>query len=135
MAPWASSMAATALLILAGLGILWTIVLLSLLGELKRRSQRLEAVLAVVEAELPTTLTEIRDAARNVNRVAQDLGKATPHIAATLDALHQAGENVRGVTGTVRSLLGYRFIPVAGILAGLRTGLRYAWRRYRRRET
>lgn len=135
MAPWASSLAAAAVAVLAGLGILWTIVLLSLLGELRRRSQRLEGVLRVLEADLPTTLAEIREAARSLNRVAQEVGEATPHLRAALNALEEAGENVRGATGAVRSLFGYRFIPLAGILAGLRAGLRYAWRLYRRRES
>ncbi len=126
---------AAALVILAALGIVWTIVLISLVAELKRRSQRLDGLLRVLESDLPSTVAEIRDAARSLNRVAQDVGDATPHLRATLEALEEAGENVRSATGTVRSLLGYRFIPVAGILAGLRTGLRYAWRLYKRRES
>jgi hypothetical protein len=135
MTPWASTLSAAALLVLAGLSILWTVVLLSLMGELKRRSERLDGVLRVLEVELPPALTEIREAARSVNRVVQDLGESTPRLRATLTALAEAGENVRGATGAVRNLFGYRFIPVAGILAGLRTGLRYAWRVYRRRES
>jgi uncharacterized protein YoxC len=126
---------AMALVILAALGIVQTIALVSLLAPLKRTSQHLEGVLRRLETDLPATLAEIRDVLRNLNRVAQDVGDATPHLRATLEAIEAVGENVRTATGTVRGLLGYRFIPVAGILAGLRTGLRYAWRLYKRRES
>jgi uncharacterized protein YoxC len=130
-----ATLIAAALVVLAVLGIVWTIVLASLVGELKRGSQRLDGVLQALQADLPSTLAEVREAARSVANVTQKVGEAAPHLQATLGALEEAGENVRGVTAAVRSVFGYRLIPVAGILAGLRTGLRYAWRIYRRRES
>jgi hypothetical protein len=135
MEAWASSLVAAALVVLAVLGIVWTIVLASLVGELKRSAQRLDAVLQALHADVPSTLAEVREAARGLANVAQQLGEAAPHLRSAMGALQEAGENVRGATAAVRSVFGYRLIPAAGILAGLRTGLRYAWRIYRRRES
>ncbi len=135
MDPSAGWVVAVALAILAVLGIIWTITLVSLVAVLKRQSLRLDGVLRAVETELPSMLADIRETARGLNRVAQDVSDATPHLRTTLQALEEVGENVRSATGAVRNLLGYRFIPVAGILTGLRTGLRYAWRLYKRRES
>ncbi len=135
MDPSAGWVVAVAVAILAVLGIIWTITLVSLVAVLRRQAQHLDGVLRAVETELPSMLADIRETARGLNRLAQDVAGATPHLRATLEALEEVGENVRSATGTVRSLLGYRLIPVAGILAGLRTGLRYAWRLYKRRES
>jgi hypothetical protein len=124
----------SALLILAGVGVVWTIVLLALVGELRRTSQRLQDFLKLLEGELVPALTDVREAARAATRVLQDVGEVTPRLQAALGALEEAGDHVRGATGAVRNLFGHRFIPVAGILAGLRAGLRFAWRLYSKRR-
>ncbi|MFB3817548.1 MAG: hypothetical protein ACE147_07785 [Candidatus Methylomirabilales bacterium] len=134
MSPDASTLSAAALLILAAVGVVWTIVLLALAGELRRTSQRLQDFLKLLEAELLPALTDVREAARAATRLLQDMGEATPRLQAALGALEEAGDNVRGATGAVRNLFGRRFIPVAGILAGLRAGLRFAWRLYSKRR-
>lgn len=132
MSPQAWS--AVALWVLAAVAVVWTIVLLALVGELRRTSQRVQDFLRVLEAEMLPALTDMREAARAATRVFQDMGEVTPRLQAALGALEEAGENVRGATGAVRNLFGRRLIPVAGILAGLRAGLRFAWRLYSKRR-
>jgi hypothetical protein len=130
----AEAWSAAALWVLAAVGVVWTLVLLGLVGELKRTSQRLQDFLRGLEAELLPALTDVREAARAATRVLQDMGEVTPRLQAALGALEEAGDRVRGATGAMWNLFGHRFVPVAGILAGLRTGLRFAWRLYSKRR-
>jgi len=134
MSPYASTLSAAALMVLAALGVVWTILLLALFGELKRTSQRLQQLLAALETDLRPTLADAREAVRTAARVLEDMHAATPRLQAALSAFQEAGDNVRGATGVVRHLFGHRLIPAAGILAGVRTGLRYAWRLYSKRR-
>lgn len=129
-----NGLATAALVVLAAVSVLWTLVLLLLVGELRRTTQRVQAFLESVQAELTPTLADARQAIRAATQLTQDLGEVTPRLQATIGALEEVSENVRGATGAVRNLFGHRFIPVAGLVAGLRAGLRFAWRHYSRRR-
>jgi len=49
-------------------------------------------------------------------------------------AVEEAGENLRMTTGTIRAVFGSRLIPIAGVLAGVRAGLKFLWKQYTRRR-
>jgi hypothetical protein len=51
-------------------------------------------------------------------------------------AVEEAGGNIRATTGVLRAVFGSRLIPVAGILAGVRAGIKMLLKQYgRRRES
>lgn len=129
-----NGLATAALVVLAAMSVLWTLLLIILAAELRRTTRQAQLFLGAMQSELIPALAEARETFRTATRVAQDLGEVTPHLQATIGALEEVSENVRGATGAVRSLFGHRFIPVAGLLAGVRAGLRFAWRHYSRRR-
>jgi hypothetical protein len=124
-----SGLATLALVVLAAVGLLWTIVLIALLPAYQRTARRVESLATTLESDLRPLLQELREATRAVGQVARSVERAAPHLEAALGALEEAGENVRVATRAVRSAFGLRLIPVAGVLAGLRAGWRILMRR------
>jgi ABC-type transporter Mla subunit MlaD len=122
--------------VLAAVSLLWTIMFALAATELRRLSWRLQEFIRVVETELRPAVEETREAVRNINQAAQGVTETTGRLRESLAAFHRAGENVRLTTETVRGVFGRRLIPLASVLAGLRTGGKILWKLYtRRRET
>ncbi|HSB69387.1 MAG TPA: DUF948 domain-containing protein [Candidatus Methylomirabilis sp.] len=126
----------SALVVLAAVSLLWTLLLLPVLFELRRASWRLQEFIRSMEMELRPLMQEARQTIKNVNSAAQGVAEGATHLRGAFSALEEAGENLRATTGVIRAVFGSRMIPVAGALAGLRAGLKVLWKRYpRRRET
>ncbi len=131
-----NEIAVAALVVLAVVSVLWTVVLVAVALELRRVSRRLQDFIRSVEMELKPTVQEARDAIRTIHRVAQGAAESTERIRSALRTLERASEHVRATAGTVRGLCGSRLIPFAGLLAGVRAGAKVLWKLYsRRRET
>lgn len=129
-----NSLAVGALVVLAALGVIWSLVLIPVLLELRQASQRLQEFIRTVELELRPMLQEAREGIRTVGKAGQGASDSIARLQGTLGALEEAGENIRVTTGVVRTVFGSRLIPVAGLLAGLRVGVKTLLRQYARRR-
>jgi len=129
-----SDVATVALVVLAGVSLLWTVGLLLILRELRGLSLRLQESLRTVEREVPPLVQETRETLRRLNAMAQGIGDSNARLQDALGSFQQAGQNVRVTTEAVRTVFGSRLVPVATLMAGVRAGVRLLWRRYARRR-
>jgi len=127
-------LAVASLVVLAVVSVIWTVVLVAVALELRRASWRLQEFIRSLELELKPAMREAREAIATLNRAAQGAVDTTERVRAGLLKLEQAGENVMATTGRIRSALGLRLIPAAGLLAGVRAGTRVLWNLYTRRR-
>ena len=129
-----NTVATTALVVLAVMSLLWTIMIISALLELRRAAWRLQEFIRTLELDLRPILLEARDGVRAATKAAQEVADGTVRLRGTLTAVQEAGENLRMTTGAIRAVLGSRLIPVAGVLAGVRAGAKFLWNQYTRRR-
>ncbi len=129
-----NGLAVASLVVLAVVSVIWTVALVAVALELRRASWRLQEFIRSVELELKPTMQEAREAVRTLNRAAQGAADSTERVRGALIKLEQAGENVWATTGSIRRMLGSRFIPAVSLLAGVRAGTRVLWEFYTRRR-
>jgi hypothetical protein len=129
-----NAVATTALVVLAVVGLLWTIMLVPALLELRRAAWRLQEFIRTLELELRPVIQEARDGVRAATKAAQEVANGTARLRGAMAAVEEAGENLRMTTGTIRAVFGSRLIPIAGVLAGVRAGLKFLWKQYTRRR-
>ncbi len=128
--------AVASLVVLAVVSVLWTIAMIVVASELRRASWRLQEFIRTLELELKPTIQEAREAIRTLSRAAQGAADGAERVRGTLAKLEEAGDNIRATTSVVRSVFGSRLIPAAGLLAGVRAGVKMLWKlSTRRRET
>ncbi len=126
------SVGVVALVVLAGVSLLWTVGLLLAFMELRQLSQRLQETLRALEMELLPLAREARDALRRLNEVTRGVETSNAKLQDALGAFQQAGQNVQKTTEVLRAVFGSRFIPMAGLVAGVRAGVKLLWKRYGR---
>jgi len=124
----------TALVVLAVVSLLWTIMLVPALLELRRAAWRLQEFIRTLELDLRPVIQEARDGVRAATKAAQEVANGTARLRGAMAAVEEAGENLRMTTGTIRAVFGSRLIPIAGVLAGVRAGVKFLWRQYTRRR-
>lgn len=129
-----NSLLVAALAVLAVVSVLWTVLLVAMLLELRRLSWRLQEFIRTLELDLRPVLQEAREGVRTAAKAAQEVADGTARLRGTMAALQDAGDNIRVTTDVIRAVVGSRLIPVASVLAGLRVGVKTLWRRYRRRR-
>lgn len=129
-----NTMGVAALVVLAVVSLLWTALLIPALLELRRTAWRLQEFIRTVELDLRPVLSEARDGIRAANKAAQEVANGTARLRGALTAVEEAGQNLRATTGVIRSVFGSRLIPVAGLLAGVRVGVKTLWKLSRRRR-
>jgi hypothetical protein len=129
-----NAVATTALVVLAVVSLLWTIVLVPALLELRRAAWRLQEFIRTLELDLRPVIQEARDGVRSATKAAQEVANGTARLRGAMAAVEEAGENLRMTTGTIRAVFGSRLIPIAGVLAGVRAGLKFLWKHYTRRR-
>jgi len=113
-----------ALVVLAVVSVLWTVLLIPALLELRRASWRLQEFIRTLELELRPTLQEAREGIRAMTQAAQGVGEGAARLRGAMAAMEEAGGNLRATTGVLRAIFGTRLIPVASILAGVRAGIK-----------
>ena len=123
-----------ALVILAVLSIVWTILLVAVLLELRRAAFRLQEFIRTIELDLRPILQEAQNAIRTLNQAGQRVAENSAKVGHVVGALEEAGENIRITTRVIRAVFGSRIIPVATLMAGVRAGVRMLWRRSSRRR-
>ena len=116
------------LVVLAVVSVLWTIMMVIVTSELRRASGRLQEFIRSLELELKPTIQQTREAIRTLNRVAQGAAEGAERVQGTLAKLEAVGDNIRATARVVRSAVGSRLIPVAGLLAGVRVGANVLWK-------
>jgi signal transduction histidine kinase len=114
----------TALVVLAVVSVLWTVLLIPALLELRRATWRLQEFIRTLELELRPTLQEARETIRAMTQAAQGVGEGAARLRGAMAAMEEAGGNLRATTGVLRAVFGSRLIPVASILAGVRAGIK-----------
>ena len=129
-----NGVAVAALVILAVVSLLWTVMLVAVLLELRRLSWRLEGFIRTLELDLRPVVQQAREGIQSVVRAAQGVAEDTARLRGTLTAWEEAGENIRATTGVVRAVFGSRLVPIASVLAGVRVGARTLWKLYTRRR-
>ncbi len=131
-----SAVGVWALVVLAVLSLVWTILLVPALLALRRAAIRLQELIRTIELDLRPILRQAQEALATLNQAGQKVVENTAKVGRVVGALEEAGENIRMTTGVLRAVFGSRIIPVASLLAGVRAGVRMLWRRSsRRRET
>jgi len=113
-----------ALVVLAVVSILWTVLLIPALLELRRASWRLQEFIRTLELELRPTLQEAREAIRAMTQAGQGVADGAARLRGAFAAMEEAGGNLRATTGVFRAIFGTRLIPVASVLAGVRAGIK-----------
>jgi len=123
-----NGLAVASLVVLAVVSVLWTVMMVIVTSELRRASGWLQAFIRSLELELKPTIQQTREAIRTLNRVAQGAAEGTARVQGTLATLDKVGDTIRATTRVVRSAVGSRWIPVAGLVAGVRVGANMLWK-------
>ena len=128
------AVAVAALVILAVVSLLWTVMLVAVFLELRRLAWRLEEFIRTLELDLRPVLQQAREGIQSAVKAYQGVAEGTARLRGTLAALEEAGENIRATTSVLRAVFGSRLVPIASVLAGLRVGARTLWKLYTRRR-
>jgi uncharacterized protein YoxC len=129
-----NTVATTALVVLAVVGLVWIIMLVPAVLEVRRAAWRLQEFIRTLELDLRPVIQEARDGVRAATKAAQEVANGTARLRGAMAAVEEAGENLRMTTGTIRAVFGSRLIPIAGVLAGVRAGVKFLWKQYTRRR-
>ncbi len=129
-----NTVATTALVVLAVMSLLWSILIIPALLELRRAAWRLQEFIRTLELDLRPIIQEARDGVRAATKAAQEVANGTVRLRGAMAAMEEAGENLRMTTGTIRAVFGSRLIPIASVLAGMRAGAKFLWKQYTRRR-
>jgi hypothetical protein len=127
-----SSVGVVALVVLAGVSLLWTVGLLLAFMELRQLSQRFQETLRALEMELLPLTREAQEAIRRLNHVSLGVEASNAKLQDALGTFQQAGQNVQKTTEALRAIFGSRLIPLAGVVTGVRAGVKMLWRLYGR---
>jgi hypothetical protein len=122
-----NGLAVASLGVLAGVSVLWTIMLVIVTSQLRRASWRLQECIRSLELELKPTIQQARAAIRTLNRAAQGAAEGMERVRGTLAKVEAVGDTIRATTRAVRAGVGSRWIPVAGLVAGVRVGANVLW--------
>jgi hypothetical protein len=126
--------AAVALVVLAVVSVLWTVMLVAVLLELRRLAWRLDGFIRTLELELRPVIEQAREGIQSVAKAAQGVAEDAARVRGVIAAWEEAGENIRATTGVLRAVFGSRLVPVAGALAGVRIGAQTLWKLLTRRR-
>lgn len=129
-----NNLVVAALVVLAVASLVWTLLLIPFLLEVRRAAWRLEEFIRTLELDLRPVLQEAREGIRTVSQASQQVGEGAARLRGAMAAMEEAGENLRATTGAIRAVFGSRLIPIASLLAGVRAGAKFLWRQYTRRR-
>jgi uncharacterized protein YoxC len=83
---------------------------------------RLDRFLQSTEGDVRLTLSEIREAARNLNEISAGVLKNMDKVSSTADAIAGVGETLRNTSDIIRTGLHPRLLSFGALMVGLRTG-------------
>lgn len=88
--------------------------------QLRRAVAESRQLLAQMNNELPSLVTELRAMAQNVNGLAEQTRDGVEHASVLLHAVGEVGETMQEVHGIVRGTSGSLLTNLAGIVAGFK---------------
>jgi uncharacterized protein YoxC len=94
--------------------------LVPLLIQVRKTVTESEQLLARMNGELPTLITELRAMSQNLNELAEQARSGVEHAAVLLHAVGEVGESVQQVHGLVRGSGGSLVTNLASMVAGFR---------------
>ena len=96
--------------------------LFPLVRQVQQLLSRLDRLLESTEGDVRLTLSEVREAARNLNEISTGVLKNMDKLSNTADALEGFGETLRNTSDIIRTGLHPRLLSFGALLVGLRTG-------------
>jgi uncharacterized protein YoxC len=94
--------------------------LVPLLIQVRKTVIESEQLVAKMNSELPTLITELRAMSQNMNELAEQARGGVEHAAVLLHAVGEVGESVQQVHGLVRGSGGSLVTNLASMVAGFR---------------
>jgi uncharacterized protein YoxC len=94
--------------------------LVPLLIQVRKTVTESEQLLARMNGELPTLITELRAMSQNLNELAEQARSGVEHAAVLLHAVGEVGASVQQVHGLVRGSGGSLVTNLASMVAGFR---------------
>lgn len=94
--------------------------LVPLLIQLRKTVAEAETLVAKLNADLPTLVTELRAMSQNLNDLTEQARGGVEHAAVLLHAVGEVGESVNHMHSLVRGSGGTLLANVASVVAGLR---------------
>lgn len=133
MAGW--EVALVALAILAGVWTLMALVIgIPLILTLRRSGRRIDNLLREIELNLGPALLDLREALRNVNKTSTSVADGVAQAGRAFEAVGELGKTLQGANAVLRAALGPGVTTVAGLIVGVRAGVRVLARRLFRRR-
>jgi uncharacterized protein YoxC len=94
--------------------------LVPLLIQVRKTVAESEQLLARMNSDLPSLISELRTMSQNLNDLAEQARGGVEHAATLLHAVGQVGESVQEVHNIVRGTSGSLLTNVASVIAGFR---------------
>lgn len=91
-----------------------------------------EHLLAKMNADLPSLVTELRSMSHNLNELAEQARSGIEHASVLLHAVGEVGESVQQVHNVVRGSSGTLLTNVASVVAGFKAATQVMRDRYRK---
>ncbi|HET7438450.1 MAG TPA: DUF948 domain-containing protein [Nitrospira sp.] len=91
-----------------------------------------EHLLAKMNADLPSLVTELRSMSQNLNDLAEQARSGIEHASVLLHAVGEVGESVQQVHNVVRGSSGTLLTNVASVVAGFKAATQVMRDRYRK---
>jgi uncharacterized protein YoxC len=99
--------------------------LIPVLLELRRAVRTLNSVLKIAEDSLAPTLRELRSTLENLDRISSDISTVTDDVRVFSGSIRQVGRDVQELSGLINALGGGIGTKIAGLRAGIGTGVGY----------
>lgn len=91
-----------------------------------------EQLLAKMNADLPSLVTDLRSMSQNLNDLAEQARSGIEHASVLLHAVGEVGESVQQVHNVVRGSSGTLLTNVASVVAGFKAATQVMRDRYRK---
>jgi uncharacterized protein YoxC len=105
--------------------------LVPVLIRLRHTATESEQLLARMNADLPTLVSDLRSMSHNLNALTNQVRDGVEHASVLLHAVGEVGESVQQVHDVVRGSSGTLLTNVASLVAGVRAATRVMRERYR----
>lgn len=105
--------------------------LVPLLIQVRKTVAEAETLVAKLNADLPTLVTELRAMSQNLNDLTEQARGGVEHAAVLLHAVGEVGESVNQMHSLVRGSGGTLLANVASVVAGLRAAKHVVTERFK----
>jgi predicted PurR-regulated permease PerM len=103
--------------------------LFPLVRQIQSLLSRIDALIQSTEGDVRLTVSELREAVRNLNQISAAVQKDMGKLSDTIEALEGFGQMLQNTSDVIRTAIHPRVLSFAAALVGLKTGSRYLLRR------